>query len=117
MRLAVFRQRQPQCVLGAGFADRAGDPDHLGRHASSRRGGKVAQAREHVRHDKERRVRRELRAPVGGDDGERGVGGKRGGYEFMTVAPLAVNGEKGFTRRDAAAVDRDARDRLRQRAL
>jgi hypothetical protein len=62
-------------------------------------------------------VGRKLCAPVGGDDGERRFCRKRSRHEVMAVAVLAVNGEERFAGRDATAVDRDAEDRRRQRAL
>ena len=86
MRLAVLRQRQPQRLLGAGLADRAGDADHLGVGARARRGREIAQRREHVGHDKQRRIVRHVRTPVGGDNGEAGLGRKRRGDEIVAVA-------------------------------
>ena len=68
---AVLRQRKPQRFLGAGLADRAGDADHLGVRARPRRGGERAQRGEHVGHDEQRRIVRQLGTPLGGDDGER----------------------------------------------
>ncbi len=117
MGLAVLRQREPQSFLGAGLADRTGDADHFGVGPRARRGGKVAQAGEHIRHDKQRRVGGKLRAPVGGDDGERGFCRERPRHEIMAVAmspEMAKNASPGV---DAAAVDRNAGNRLRQRAL
>jgi len=38
----LLAEREPQRFLGSGLADRAGDPDHLGRGARARRGGKIA---------------------------------------------------------------------------
>ena len=105
MRFTVFRQRQTQRLFGAGLADRAGDADHLGARARPRRGGEIAQAGEHIRHGQQRCVSRELRAPLRGDHGERGFGGKRCGDKVMAVAMLAVNGEERVARIERAAVD------------
>ena len=117
MRLAVFGKRDPQRLFGPGFADRAGDADDLGVATAARRGGEVAQAGEHFRHDQKGCVVRKLRAPVGGDDCERGLGRQRRRDEVMAVAMLAVNGEKGLARQQRAAVDGQAGNRLRQRAV
>ena len=107
--LAAPRQREPQCLLGAGLADRAGHADHLGVGARARGAREIAQAFEHVGHDQQRRVRRQRGAPVGCDDREAGTDFERGRHEFMAVAAFAGDREEGFARRDAAAVDRKAR--------
>ncbi len=117
MGLAVFGEREPQRFLGAGFADRAGDADHLRRRARPRRGGERAQRLEHVGHDQKRRVRRQLRAPVRRDHRESGLGRERRAHELMAVAAVAGEGEERFARRDGAGIDREPGDRRRQRAL
>ncbi len=117
MGLAVLRQREPQRFLGAGLADRAGDADHLGPRARARRGGKIAQTPQARRGTTSSGASfRKLRAPVGGDHGKAGLGGKRGGDELVAVAAIP-NGEKGFAGRNRAAVDGNSGDRLRQRAV
>ena len=116
MGLARRREREPQRLLGAGLADRAGDADHLGLRARARGAGEIAQAFEHVRHDQQRRVLRERVALVGGDDREAGAVGERGRHEFVAVAGVALDREERLAAPDAAAVDGDAGDRSRQRA-
>ena len=46
-----------------------------------------------------------LRAPIGGDDGEAGLGCERCGDEVMPVAVIAGNGEERVAGSDGAAVD------------
>ena len=114
MRLAILAEREPQRLLGPGLADRTGDADHLGRGAGARRGGKIAQRGEHIRHQQERRAARHCAAAIGGDDGQRGIGLERPRDEFMPVALIAFNGEERIAGGDCAAVDRNAGDRLRR---
>ena len=116
MGLAAPGQREPQCLLGAGLADRAGHADHLGLGPRARGAREIAQAFEHVGHDQEPCVRRQRGVPAGGNDRERGTGFQRGRNEFMAVAAFTGDREKGFAWRDAAAVDRKSRNRIRQSA-
>jgi hypothetical protein len=116
MRLPVARQREPQRLLGAGLADRAGDADDFRRTTRARRAGKAAQAFEHIGHDEERRVVRQLCAFLGGDDRQTGAGFQCGFDEFMTVTCIGEREKRiGFLQR--AAVDGKAGDSARQRAL
>ena len=117
VRLAILAEREPQRLLGSGLADRTGDADHLGRRADARRGGKIAQRGKHIRHQQERRAARHRAAAIGGDDGQRGIGLERPRDEFMSVALIAPNGEERIAGGNRAAVDRNAGDRLRRRAL
>ena len=116
MGLAVLRQRKPQRLLGSGLADRAGDADHLGLRARSRGHGESAQSGKHIGHDEERRIAGKLAAPVGGDDGEAGFSGKCRGDKIVAVAIVALDGKERVARRQAAAIDGQAKDRFRQRA-
>src|SRR5262249_14124379 len=72
---------------------------------------------EHVGHDEERRVRRKLRAPIFRDDAKRGAILDRRRHEVVAVAVVALDGEEGFVRADAAAVDGNAEHALGQRAF
>jgi hypothetical protein len=102
-------------VLGSGLADRAGDRDHPGGGTGARRGGEVAERREHVGHDEQRRVRRHLLTPLGGDDRERGAVLESAGDEVVAVAVLAADGKERLAPPDGAAVDGEAGDARRQR--
>jgi hypothetical protein len=116
MHLAIARQRKPQRLLGRGLADRAGDRDDLAAAARARRGGEVAQAIEHVGHDQQRRTGRHFTSLVARHNREPGTVLDRRLHEGMAVVRVALDGEEGLVGRDRAAVDRDAADRLRQRA-
>ena len=116
MCLAVLGECEPQRFFGAGLADRAGHADHLGFCARTRRSGESAQGGQHIGHDQKRRVHRHGGAAIGGDDGEPRFGRERRGDEFMPVAAIG-NGEKRLAATDGAAVNRDSRHGLRQRAV
>ena len=85
-------------------------------HARPRGDSESAQSGKDVGHDEERRIAGELAAPVGSDHGEAGFGGKRRGHEIVAVAIVALDGKERVARRQAAAIDGQAKDRFRQRA-
>ncbi len=114
MRLAVLGQRKPQRLFGAGLADRAGNANHLGLRTRPGRGCERAQALEHIRHDEQRRVRRQLHRRIRGDDRKRRFSCERGLDELVSVTAVG-NGKERIASTDGAAVDRDARNGLRQR--
>ncbi len=116
MSLSILGKREPQRLLGAGLTDRSGDADHFTLKARPRRSRERAQRGEHVRHDKQRRVARQLGPAACGHDGKSGLRSERRGDEIMTVAVVTLNGEECVARRQRAAVDRDSANRLRQRA-
>ena len=116
MRLAVARQREPQRLLGAGLADRAGDADEFCRAARARRARQRAQALEHVGHDQQRRVVRQHAALVRGDDREPAAGLQRRLDEIMAVADVLEREER--LARPIVRVSIDSPGTLgRQRAL
>ena len=117
MGLAVARQREPERLLGAGLADRAGDADEFCRAARPRGACQRDQPLQHVGHHQQRRVlrrtcracprrRRPARAPA-----------------FSAASTKSwpsrhvLEREERFARRDGAGVDGKARHARRQRAL
>ena len=116
MGLAVAPERQPQRLLGSGLADRAGDADDLCRRTRARRPREVAQSVEHLGHDQQRRIRGKAGALVRGHHRKGGTGRERGRDEIVAVAVVALDGEKRFSGRNRAGVDRDAGNGRRQRA-
>src|SRR5262245_33014037 len=118
--LSAGRARKAQRLLRACLADRAGDADYLG--VRTRTGGACegAQAVEDLGHGEQRRVldaaEVQPAATVGGDDRQPGAALECGRHELMAVAVVPGDGEERFAQQDAAAVDRNAADRGRQRA-
>ena len=117
MGLAVFRQRKPQRFLGAGFADRTGDGDDLGLAARACGTGEIAQTRQHVRHDEQRRIGRKIAAAARGNDRKTGMGAKSRGDKLVAVTAVALDGEERFAGNDGAGIDGNPGNRLRQHAL
>ncbi len=105
MGLALSCEHQAQGILGPGLADRPGDGDDAGARARARRTSEIAQAGEHVGNQEERRIRRHGALFFLRDDGKGGAAFERGSDEIVAVAVLALNGEEGLSRLDAAAVD------------
>jgi len=115
MRCAILGERQSQRVFGAGFPDRASDRDDLRLASHARRAGKLAQAREHVGHEEQRRILDEAAAPISRDDREPRAAIERRTHEVVAVAIVAGDGKEGFAALERAAVDRYAGDACRQR--
>jgi hypothetical protein len=114
MRRAAGGERQPQRLLGAGLADRAGHADHLGRRAGARGAGEIAKRGQDIGHDQQRGARKGL-ASRRRHHRQGGARLQCGRHEVMAVAVIAGDGEKGLAGRNAAAVDRQARHRAGQR--
>ena len=98
VRFGIRRKREPQRLLGAGLADRAGDRDHLGGRARARGARQIAQSFQHVGDDQQRCFGRKLRALVARDHCEAGAGLERGIDEFMAVAVIACMAKKASPR-------------------
>ena len=64
MRLAFSLQCQQQSILGAGFADRAGNTDHPCIRALARSSSEVAQRRQDIRYQQQRSILRKLPAAL-----------------------------------------------------
>ena len=108
MGLALGFQHALERFLGRGLADRAGHRDHLAFEARARGMRQLDQAGEHVVDHEQRRVGGELFALRRRHDGERRAGLQRGINEGVAVMNFALDGEVSITRRDSAAVDREA---------
>ena len=74
-------------------------------------------AGEHVGHDEQRRILRQLATPLGGNDRKPGLRRQRRGDEVVAVAVVAVMAKNASPGAMRAAVDRNPGYRLRQRAL
>jgi hypothetical protein len=113
--LAVFRQREPQRSLVPVLPTEPVTPITLALAARARRGGEIAQSRQHIGDDEERRIAGKSRAgprrrPRAGSGRERGA---------TNSWPSCDRPQ--WRRRprpaDGAAVDRNAGNGLRQRAV
>jgi hypothetical protein len=116
MRLPLPAEDEPQRLLGSGLADRTGDRHDLRGRTRARFLGEIVQRREHVRHEEQRRVLRHRVSLAFRRDRKAGAGFQRSLDEFVAVAVLALDREKGFAWPDRARVDRKPRHCARKRA-
>ncbi len=114
MGLALVSEHAPQRLLGRGLADRAGHRDHLPVQTRARGMRESNEAREHILHHEQRCLGCEPVALRGFDYRERGAGLQRRSDKIVSVVNVALDGEIGFARRNAAAVDRQPGNRFRQ---
>ena len=114
MGLALRAEHRAQRFLGRGLADRSGHRDDFSAEPGPCRAAEVPQPGEHIVHHEQPRIRGELVRMRLRDHGEPRAVLQRRLNEIVPVVYVALDGEVSLARRQCAAIDRDAGDRIGQ---